>query len=113
MNSDVVKPTLTGLILSYLIFWLIALALLFGIIWLLLTISPLVGLVTFVALIAGGCFGGSLGIGEIMGEVGGAWFVSALALRLKPEQVESRAWLRIFFHVDRSTPLTNQSQKAS
>jgi hypothetical protein len=111
MNSNVVKPTILCLILSYVVFALVVLAVFVGVIWILLKLSPLIAIIVLVLFVAGCFFGGIELIAEIVVDLGYRWFMSTIALRIRPEQVEVSALLRMFFYVDRSGPLTEKPRE--
>jgi hypothetical protein len=116
MDSDVVKPSIFGRLVSYSVFGLLAILLAYGAIWVVFQVSPFVGIIVGLVLVAGTYFGATQIFGEIVsdagGLLGGDLFMNWIALRLTPDQVESNWLLRLFFYVDRSRPLTGGEDKA-
>ena len=106
MDSDVVKPNIFGRLVSYSVFGLLAMLIAYGAIWIVFQLSPLVGVIVVLVLVAGVNLGATQILGEIVsdagGLLGGDLFMNWIALRLTPDQVDSNCFLRLFFYVDRS-----------
>lgn len=112
MNSDVVKPNFLGRLVSYLIFGVLAILIVYFAIWVVFRVSPLVGVIIVLVLVVGGYLGTSQIlaeiVGDVAGELGGDLFINWIALRLTPDQVDSNWFLRLFFYVDRTRPLSEK-----
>lgn len=114
MSSNIVKPRMLGRLLSGLFFGVLVLFLVFGIIWLMLELSPLLLFVLVLFIVGGGYLGLTQLLVDNLSEFGFFWgedvVMNALALRLTPEQVDSSWLLQQFFYVDRSRPLTTEAE---